>query len=955
MTEEEPPEQIDGLTIQRELKGQTGEIKGLAWSPDGSILVTSGSDRTIRLWDWQTGRCIRVINAQVAGSRLSWSPNGDAFAICSLNREICIFSRTGQLLRTFAPHPSNVFEVAWSPNGQFIASGTSDGVVCLWNTQGQLLNQERVHRLSVDCLRWQPGTKVLASGGDGSIHLLDYGTGKIYGPTLTSNDGEITGAIFDGRTRPPRSQLSIEGATSLHAMAWSPNGQMIVSCHDDRTLKIWDIKTGRRIKDLQGHTERVTCVAYSYDGQLLLSRDHSGVIIFWTHVKEEFWDSVAVKLDEAFPLPHPTNSPLTFHPSLPVFATLKEKDTVVVIGQVDRDQMFPIAQQVKNRPSQNLPSIPLKNQRAMLGVPLSTDPIVTFSTSDQPTEHDELGFAPCVNALADFLTDSRTNPPLTVSIEGNWGSGKSSFMKQLQHELRARHQTLIIEFNAWRHDKDEAMWASFASGFVDDLAKQIPRSQRWISHLKLLQLRFNWKTGIPDAIRAGLLLLILLCMTGIIFTPAGFAWLKELVEKKDSAAEAWLTSILAIGGGAGYLTLLLSLWIKAYQFVSKPLKIDLKKHINSPDYDKKISFIENFHDDFEKIVEAYAGQKTVYVFVDDLDRCEPLKAAELIQAINLMISDSTHLVFILGLDRGKVAASLAVKYEKIIPYLNPQKDVNGNAGLEYGFNFIEKFVQVPFRVPQANPESVEVFLNDLCAPKTTLQKVEVSKRFLERGSTSEIPNPEVKIANVRQLPREFSSGMSTQIDQISIFPDRTLGYLLSDTIEEKEKKKELRRAVEDSQTIRDVAVLMAPSLGNNPRRIKQLVNVFRLRAYICINVGLLIPAFNDQINTLSLEKLGKFVALSLGWPLFIVSVERTPRLLEVVQRFALGLVPEEEIENEDVKYWCRKDDLLVCLRTGINQDVDSDEAARADKYYLTEDDVRKLMQVSRSTSQSLPS
>jgi hypothetical protein len=61
------------------------------------------------------------------------------------------------------------------------------------------------------------------------------------------------------------------------------------------------------------------------------------------------------------------------------------------------------------------------------------------SSGDLPTENDHLGFKPYVQAVAEFLADRNTEPPLTFSIEGDWGCGKSSFMKQLasQPEKRA--------------------------------------------------------------------------------------------------------------------------------------------------------------------------------------------------------------------------------------------------------------------------------------------------------------------------------------------------------------------------------------------------------------------------------------------------------------------------------------------------------------------------------------
>jgi len=64
--------------------------------------------------------------------------------------------------------------------------------------------------------------------------------------------------------------------------------------------------------------------------------------------------------------------------------------------------------------------------------------INSTALSDVPTAQDEIGFFPYVRAIAWFLTNANTKPPLTISIEGPWGSGKSSFMLQLENELRAQ-------------------------------------------------------------------------------------------------------------------------------------------------------------------------------------------------------------------------------------------------------------------------------------------------------------------------------------------------------------------------------------------------------------------------------------------------------------------------------------------------------------------------------------
>jgi hypothetical protein len=89
-----------------------------------------------------------------------------------------------------------------------------------------------------------------------------------------------------------------------------------------------------------------------------------------------------------------------------------------------------------------------------------------------------VGFKPYVQALAEFLTNPEIQPPLTLSIEGEWGSGKSSFMQQLAEEVERRTRgqdnqrfkefvfgrpTRVMWFNAWRHDKvDSLLWVCYS-------------------------------------------------------------------------------------------------------------------------------------------------------------------------------------------------------------------------------------------------------------------------------------------------------------------------------------------------------------------------------------------------------------------------------------------------------------------------------------------------------------
>jgi predicted KAP-like P-loop ATPase len=74
----------------------------------------------------------------------------------------------------------------------------------------------------------------------------------------------------------------------------------------------------------------------------------------------------------------------------------------------------------------------LVDQYENYGDEIKEESILNATTGDQPTLDDSLGFSPYVEAIKQFLINPSTKPPLTLSIEGPWGSGKSSFMLQLK-------------------------------------------------------------------------------------------------------------------------------------------------------------------------------------------------------------------------------------------------------------------------------------------------------------------------------------------------------------------------------------------------------------------------------------------------------------------------------------------------------------------------------------------
>ncbi|MCO5382130.1 MAG: KAP family NTPase [Methanosarcina barkeri] len=275
-----------------------------------------------------------------------------------------------------------------------------------------------------------------------------------------------------------------------------------------------------------------------------------------------------------------------------------------------------------------------------------------------------------------------------------------------------------------------------------------------------------------------------------------------------------------IAGFSGIITFLTSFIVVINHFFSKEsftsLLTDpfgLKKLESNTNYKERLPFREHFYSDFNEIIKSYVGNSKVYLFIDDLDRAEVPKAAELMQAINLMISDHSKVYFSLGMDRKIISAGLAAKNEQILKYLSMDVSEHDN-GLEYGYDFIEKFIQLPFKVPSPKNADFLKFFTSIDEnesspnPSESADKSSISKDFTSDKSHE----GEIKAS------QNENNGQETGADA----PD-------NETDSNKQEIQKDKDCVEDSETSKLILEMVAPALDNNPRRIISL-------KYIILNI-----------------------------------------------------------------------------------------------------------------------
>ncbi|MDD3246909.1 MAG: pentapeptide repeat-containing protein [Methanosarcina sp.] len=570
---------------------------------------------------------------------------------------------------------------------------------------------------------------------------------------------------------------------------------------------------------------------------------------------------------------------------------------------------------------------------------------------DTPTNKDLLGFKPYVEAIADFLTHEDTEAPITLSIEGQWGCGKSSFMKQLKEEIEKRNESkkrkkyFTVWFNSWRYEKEDELWAAFALSLMDQLSEQLSPLHLLLAQFKLRYLRLGFKRKGKNSIYFTIPLFISALYVLFVYSVPK---VREILSSNPdimsySVVGSLFSALLALTGVLLTITPTLRIVKDIKDAIVNPF--DFSKFVSNPDYTEHISFIENFHTDFGKIIKSYAENSRVYVFVDDLDRCEIPKAAELMQAINLMISDEANIYFCIGMDRRVISAGIASKHENSFKYL-------ANSGLEYGYEFIEKFIQLPFKVPSPKNENFKDFITTPCDEmrrfsKTPRSYVNLSK-ILDK---LRLPRPS-------QLPdnKNVQSGHNPDIVQ----DEKIYEEVVKEKSNEEKKILNYQDCSESPETLKYILELVASALDRNPRRIKQFLNIFRFQRTIGFKIGLF--SYTEGTNPSEMwncKKLAKFVAISIKWPYLISALSSNTNLLDQLQKHALTDLKNEakelglDLNQGYQEKWMKDERLIELLKIGCMEDENI--LPNIDEYSLSNLDFTKLLQISPVVIPTFPS
>jgi len=307
-----------GLKLHRILRGHTGRIHRISWSPDGNYLASPADDKTVRIWDEATGECVSTFEEQTEMKHCAWSPNGQHLAYGG-NKQI-------RLWDTKTPGPVDLIQndfldlhsLVFSPDGKMFALAYGYNTIQILDTLTWRELSKKVIDPRSNCrinLQWSNDSRQLvASPYVGWIHILDAKTLKpIKKMAVPGDRDEIYGFSF----------------------MFTKFEDKVAIAEAKRPILVYDLLSGQIEKEYSDITSQASGLSFSPNGDVLISWCHDNSVYFW---RTDTGQKLARIHEYSLRVIEPVYP--SFHPVKPSLVTFCDKRRSMRIWDIDYKELF---------------------------------------------------------------------------------------------------------------------------------------------------------------------------------------------------------------------------------------------------------------------------------------------------------------------------------------------------------------------------------------------------------------------------------------------------------------------------------------------------------------------------------------------------------------------------------------------------------------------------------------
>ena len=396
---------------------------------------------------------------------------------------------------------------------------------------------------------------------------------------------------------------------------------------------------------------------------------------------------------------------------------------------------------------------------------------------DHETDVDYLNCEAISQTVVELLKDNKKRA-LTVGIHGDWGAGKSSILKMIEADLSADEDVAVLWFNGWMFEGFDDAKTVLIENTITELCRQRSTVAKVKEKATKLLKRVNWLKVAKRS--SGVAINVL---TGL---------------PSPDQIETALGVLRSFGQDAANI-----------DASDVPAKIDEIAGFLKPadEGDNLPETIHQFREDFQDLLEE-AKIKQLVVLIDDLDRCLPTTAVQTLEAIRLFLFVPKS-AFVIGADEAMIEYAVRQHFPDLPVASGP---------LPYARNYLEKLIQVPFRIPALGAQETRTYVTLLLVQSIVGDEHAGFDKLLEKAKES-LKQP--------WLGAGLSQADIQEVDESST-DELNSAFVLANQI----------------------APILAEGTKGNPRQIKRFLNALLVRQVIAKARG-----FGDLIKQPTLAKL----------------------------------------------------------------------------------------------------